>query len=207
LTAAIVALSSCTVPVDPEVSLSMNRIGLGFEGGSFETIVTCNTDWYASSNYDGVILSPTEGVDGDTLHVYIPESNEITTRLISVYVTAETNDESAATTCFVSQEAMPFISSTIPFRIIESKGGNAVFLVNSNHPWEVVGMTRNGEDCSLDIDPLEWDTNEHEVYVTIPPTETTEVTIYVIKLALKDYPKHSVELGAIQKGLESTDEG
>lgn len=200
LAAAIFVLSSCTVAVNPEISLSLYRAGVGFEGGSFKTVVSCNTDWYSSCDVDGVVISPAEGVDGDTISVIVPPSDVISTRIVEITVTAEANDVTDYAKFQVTQESRPFIANYTPEVHMGSDGGNAVFLVNSNRHWDVVSSSCNGIPCSLNIDPVFRDANEIEVIVAVPAADSAEENVYLVTLALTDFPQYTAELKIVQEG-------
>ena len=201
---ALMAFAACQKEGEAEIECFIGEQNIPYTGGSVSVRISSNAPWTASwSDSLEVNVEPSSGRGDAIVTVSAKPNVEGRTRATRVkFLAVRTEDDQRSTYFVVTRDAKPMLICEQKSLSTSAEGGSVYFTVNSNCPWKVKSVTCNGEewDWTGKITPDCNDKNNVDVEVKIPRNEESASKVYLITLALDDYPDTELVLTVNQAG-------
>ncbi|SKB71863.1 Putative binding domain-containing protein, N-terminal [Salegentibacter holothuriorum] len=130
--------------VEPKLTLESSQKTVEAIKGSVELSLTTNIDWQATSDIDGVTLTPNEGTKSDEVQkitVEYPANTTTEKRNIEISFSGKEPNEEVTATYTIEQLGQTASEIAVKNNIVEIDGKNQVFeieLTSSNVDWKAV---------------------------------------------------------------------
>jgi hypothetical protein len=139
LLAALISVStiSCSKDIQAAASLDVYAVEMGPDGGSYNLAFICNSTWTATSDFEGVVITPSSGDGGSIVNIKVPASVSMLTQAIRITFTVKGTNGSATAKSVVTLAAIPYVITDPDTIHFDAEGGSRKFQVKSNCEWHI----------------------------------------------------------------------
>lgn len=188
--------------VSPVASVNVRSASFDNNGGSYDLVLTCNTDWTSSCDFDEVKVDPSSGYGSSIVKLTVPANlGKLTENIRIVFTATGANSDTTTTTSSVrtvaTVSAAPFIDLDRNEVTLPAEGGGIRMELYSNSSWKIA----DGSDLGVvEITPVEGTFNAH-LAVSAPANTTGGQKRYAVNFVLDNHPSIYQKLTIVQKSL------